>query len=174
MAWYVACRVRGSLPRWMQVGLRRLRAQPDLRDSERFDRALDLFVRQSTIDHEVAALALFPYEVDPVLNMGDAPGDPHDELPHDGEVPEEILRLAAERRGRRVRPALGSRSVRGGSGERTWRATRCGRWWCSPVAGSLSLVGRCLFQDGRSGDGLSWDELGRSPYESHFINQIQG
>ena len=75
MAWYVACRVRGSLPRWMQVSLRRLRAQPDLRDSERFDRALDLFVRQSTIDHEVAALALFPYEVDPVLNMGDAPGD---------------------------------------------------------------------------------------------------
>ena len=92
MAWYVACRVRGSLPRWMQVSLRRLRAQPDLRDSERFDRALDLFVRQSTIDHEVASLALFPYEVDPVLNMGDAPGDPHDELPHDGEVPEEILR----------------------------------------------------------------------------------
>lgn len=52
--------------------LEKAQAQPDLRDSERFDRALDLFVRQSTIDHEVAALALFPYEVDPVLNMGDA------------------------------------------------------------------------------------------------------
>lgn len=85
--------------------LEKARSLSDLRDSELFDRALTLFVRQSTIDHEIAALERIPYDADPELVMGDAPNDSVDELPYDGEVPEEILRIAAERRRRRNRRA---------------------------------------------------------------------
>lgn len=81
------------------------RARSDLRDSELFDRALELVVRQMMIEAEIDALDRFPYELDPDLNMGTAPGDPADELPYDGVVPEQVLRLAEQRRAERVRRA---------------------------------------------------------------------
>lgn len=85
--------------------LEAVRARSGLRDSELFDRALELLGRQLAIDAELAALDRFPYEVDPELSVGDAPGDPEGALPYDGTAPEHIERMAAERRAARERRA---------------------------------------------------------------------
>lgn len=65
-------------------------------DSELLDVALELLVRRLDAERERAALEASPYEDDPEVAWH-APDGP--DLPYDGEVPEEVLRLAAERRG---------------------------------------------------------------------------
>jgi hypothetical protein len=71
---------------------RRLFSGPD---SELIDRALELLVRRLDADREPAALDAAPYEDDPDLQWS-APAGP--DLPYDGDVPEDVTRLAAERR----------------------------------------------------------------------------
>ena len=64
-------------------------------DSELLDRALELLVRRLDAEREQAALAAAPYEEDAELRW-QAPSGP--DLPYHGAVPEEVRRLAAERR----------------------------------------------------------------------------
>ncbi|MGH8906279.1 MAG: hypothetical protein ACRD0K_07155 [Egibacteraceae bacterium] len=64
-------------------------------DSEIIDRALTALIEQLEAERELAALTEFPYEDDPDL-MWEAPRGP--DLPYDGEVPADVLRLAAQRR----------------------------------------------------------------------------
>lgn len=64
-------------------------------DSELLDRALALLVRRLDAERERAALDAAPYEEDPDLAW-QAPFGP--DLPYDGAVPDEVARLAAERR----------------------------------------------------------------------------
>lgn len=64
-------------------------------DSELVDRALAALLRELLGQHERRALADQPYEDDPGLAW-QAPTGP--ELPYEGRVPEEVLRLVAERR----------------------------------------------------------------------------
>ncbi|MGI8684817.1 MAG: hypothetical protein ACR2MO_06970 [Acidimicrobiales bacterium] len=64
-------------------------------DSRILDRALKALIDQLEEERELAALAAFPYEDDPDLDMATAPGA---DLPYDGEVPADVLRLAAQRR----------------------------------------------------------------------------
>ncbi len=71
------------------------RARFDGPDSALMDRALELFLRQFDAERERAALAAAPYDEDPDLAWSAPDGPP---LPYDGEVPDEVLRLAAERR----------------------------------------------------------------------------
>ncbi len=71
-------------------------------DSEIVDRALAVLVEQLDALHEQVALEEQPYEADPDLAW-DAPPGP--DLPYDGQVPAEVLELAAARR----RAARGSR-----------------------------------------------------------------
>lgn len=73
---------------------RRLLGQPD---SRIFDRALAALVEALEATREAAALEALPYEDDLDLAWEAPPGPP---LPYDGEVPEEVLALAAERRRR--------------------------------------------------------------------------
>lgn len=71
------------------------RARFDGPDSELMDRALELFLRQFDAERERAALDAAPYEDDPDLAWTAPEGPP---LAYDGEVPDEVQRLAAERR----------------------------------------------------------------------------
>lgn len=64
-------------------------------DSRLLDRALAALVEQLEGQWEVAALASHPYEDDPDLTWQAPPGP---DLPYDGDVPAEVLRLAQRRR----------------------------------------------------------------------------
>jgi hypothetical protein len=66
-------------------------------DSQILDRALAALIEQLETEQELAALAALPYEDDPDLAWPLVPGP---DLPYDGEVPAEVLRLAAKRRRR--------------------------------------------------------------------------
>jgi hypothetical protein len=66
-------------------------------DSQILDRALAALIEQLEAEQELAALAALPYEDDPDLAWPAVPGP---DLPYDGEVPVEVLRLAAKRRRR--------------------------------------------------------------------------
>ncbi|MGH9000991.1 MAG: hypothetical protein ACRDY7_16555 [Acidimicrobiia bacterium] len=79
------------------VEARRLVGGPD---SRIIDRALAVLVDGLAAEAELAALAAAPYEGDPDLSWEAAPGP---DLPYDGEVPPEVLRLAAQRRKERER-----------------------------------------------------------------------
>ncbi len=71
------------------------RALFDGPDSELLDRALELLVRRLDAQRERAALSAAPYEDDPEVSWEAPPGPP---LPYDGDVPDEVLELARERR----------------------------------------------------------------------------
>jgi hypothetical protein len=71
-------------------------------DSELVDRALAALARELLTRQERAALAAAPYDEDPDLDW-QAPAGP--DLPYAGEIPEEVMRLAAERRARYGRRA---------------------------------------------------------------------
>ena len=77
--------------------LAELRRRLDLPDSELVDRAMAALARELLGEHERAAIAAAPYEADPDLAWQAPPGP---DLPYDGEVPEEVRRLAVERRAR--------------------------------------------------------------------------
>ena len=66
-------------------------------DSKILDRALKALIDQVEGARELAALAARPYEDDPELSWAPAPGG---DLPYDGEVPAEVVRMAAQRRHR--------------------------------------------------------------------------
>ena len=66
-------------------------------DSELIDQALAALWRELVGQRERDAIAAAPYEDDPDLAWDSPPGP---DLPYDGEVPEDIVRLAAERRQR--------------------------------------------------------------------------
>ena len=70
------------------------RTRSGLRDSELFDRALELLLQRLVIEAELSLLDRFPYELDSDLGVGEAPGDPA-----------QIQRLAEERRAERERRA---------------------------------------------------------------------
>lgn len=67
-------------------------------DSRILDRALAALVAQLEAERELEALSAAPYEDDPDLAWTGTPGP---DLPYDGSVPVEVLRLAARRRRRR-------------------------------------------------------------------------
>lgn len=67
-------------------------------DSQIMDRALETLVKDLEERAEVAALEAHPYEDDPDLAW-ETPAGP--DLPYDGEVPQEVIELAARLRGRR-------------------------------------------------------------------------
>jgi hypothetical protein len=71
--------------------LERGRRLVDGTDSELLDEALDALIAA----HERIALRAQPYDDDPDLAMPTFDGP---DLPYDGEVPNEVLRLAEERR----------------------------------------------------------------------------
>ncbi len=75
--------------------LARARALFDGPDSELLDRALELLVRRLDAQREQAALAALPYEDDAELSWEAPPGPA---LPYEGDVPEEVLEIARERR----------------------------------------------------------------------------
>lgn len=64
-------------------------------DSRILDRALKALIDQVEEAQELAALTESPYEEDPDLNWEPAPGA---DLPYDGDVPADVLRMAARRR----------------------------------------------------------------------------
>lgn len=66
-------------------------------DSQILDRALAALIEKLEAEQELAALAALPYEDDPDLAW---PVVPAPDLPYEGEVPAEVLRLAAKRRRR--------------------------------------------------------------------------
>lgn len=76
--------------------LERARAHFGLPDSQLLDRALYELLRRVQLEREREALRAAPYEDDAELTW-QAPDGPS--LPYDGEVPDEVRRLAAERRG---------------------------------------------------------------------------
>jgi len=59
------------------------------------DRALETLVERLEAEQDLNALEKFPYEADAELNweVDQVPG-----LPYDGKIPQEILRLAAQRK----------------------------------------------------------------------------
>ena len=72
------------------------RARLDASDSELLDRALAALIDDIDTQHERTALAEQPYEDDPELTW-QAPSGP--DLPYDGDIPSDVIELAAERRG---------------------------------------------------------------------------
>ncbi|MGH8902019.1 MAG: hypothetical protein ACRDYA_10135 [Egibacteraceae bacterium] len=64
-------------------------------NSQIVDRALAVLVDQLEAEQERAALAALPYEDDADLTWEAPPGP---DLPYDGEVPADVLRLAEQRR----------------------------------------------------------------------------
>lgn len=66
-----------------------------LPDSEVIDRALAALLRELTSTHERDVLEAMPYEHDPELAW-QAPAGP--DLLYEGEVPDDVRRLAAKRR----------------------------------------------------------------------------
>lgn len=75
--------------------LRRARASFDLPDSKLFDRALAALLSEIEGARERAVLTALPYEDDPALAWAAPPAPP---LPYDGDIPDDVQRLAAERR----------------------------------------------------------------------------
>lgn len=74
--------------------VRRLLGAPD---SRILDRALKALIDEVEEVQELAALAAQPYEDDPDVSWAPVPGA---DLPYDGDVPAEVLRMAAQRRRR--------------------------------------------------------------------------
>jgi len=70
----------------------------DAPDSKILDRALEALINQLEEAQELAALAALPYEDDPDLDWAPVPGA---DLPYDGGVPADVMRMAAQRRRRR-------------------------------------------------------------------------
>ncbi len=70
----------------------------DAPDSKLLDRALGALIYQLDEAQELAALAAHPYEDDPDLDWAPVPGG---DLPYDGGVPADVMRMAAQRRRRR-------------------------------------------------------------------------
>ncbi len=68
-------------------------------DSRLLDRALLALIEDLEEDRELAALAALPYEDDPDLAWEAPPGP---DLPYDGEVPEDVIQLALQRRRQRA------------------------------------------------------------------------
>lgn len=64
-------------------------------DSRLLDRALAALVEQLEAERELAALTNHPYEDDPDLAW---PAPPGPDLPYDGDVPADVMRLAQRRR----------------------------------------------------------------------------
>lgn len=64
-------------------------------NSQVVDRALAVLIEQLEAEQERAALAALPYEDDADLAWEAPPGP---DLPYDGEVPADVLRLAEQRR----------------------------------------------------------------------------
>lgn len=77
--------------------LEEVRRLTGARDSVLLDDALDALLRRLVAEHERAALERQPYDADPDLAWT-APEAP--DLPYSGEVPAEVLELAAARRRR--------------------------------------------------------------------------
>jgi len=63
------------------------------------DRALLALIEDLEEDRELTALAALPYEDDPDLAWEAPPGP---DLPYDGEVPEDVVQLALQRRRQRA------------------------------------------------------------------------
>ena len=68
-------------------------------DSRLLDRALLALIEDLEEDRELAALTALPYEDDPDLAWEAHPGP---DLPYDGEVPEDVIQLALQRRRQRA------------------------------------------------------------------------
>jgi hypothetical protein len=66
-------------------------------DSELVDRALAALLRELVGAHERRAFEAAPYETDPEVAWQAPPGP---DLPYDGPVPDEAVRLAEQRRAR--------------------------------------------------------------------------
>lgn len=66
-------------------------------DSQILDRALIALIERLEAEQELAALGALPYEDDPDLAWPEFDGP---DLPYDGAVPPEVVRLAAKRRRR--------------------------------------------------------------------------
>lgn len=64
-------------------------------DSTIIDRALRALLAELQTQHEVASLAAAPYEEDPDLSWSTPQGP---DLAYDGEVPDDVLTLARQRR----------------------------------------------------------------------------
>lgn len=77
------------------TSLRRARDLLPGADSRVLDRALLALIEHLEREREQAALLTHPYERDPDLAW-QAPAGP--DLPYDGDVPEDVLRLARRRR----------------------------------------------------------------------------
>lgn len=75
--------------------LEQARRTLDVPDSTLMDRALGALLREVSGEHERRALTEQPYEDDPDLTWQAPPGP---DLPYDGVVPEQVRRLAAQRR----------------------------------------------------------------------------
>jgi hypothetical protein len=69
-------------------------------DSQILDQALAALLERLEGERELAALSAAPYEDDPDLAWTGVTGP---DLPYDGQVPAEVLRLATQRRRRRPR-----------------------------------------------------------------------
>jgi len=67
------------------------------RDSELFDKALAALIDTLEGERERAALARHPYDADPDLDLPEVGGEGAD-LPYDGSVPPDVVRLARRRR----------------------------------------------------------------------------
>lgn len=77
------------------IRLARCRRLVEGRDSEVLDRALSALIEQEETRRELEALEQHPYEVDPDLSWSVPPGP---DLAYDGEVPADLIELAARRR----------------------------------------------------------------------------
>lgn len=75
--------------------LERCRRAFGLPDSELIDRALASLLRDFVTAHERRAIGATPYEHDPDLAWQAPPGP---DLPYEGDIPEDVHRLAAARR----------------------------------------------------------------------------
>ena len=80
--------------------LRSTRALSGRPDSELFDRAPRLFIETDEAERERAALRALPYDEDPTRQPSILGAAAFVALPYDGDVPADVLRLAAERRAR--------------------------------------------------------------------------
>lgn len=69
----------------------------DASNSQIVDRALTALIEQIEAERERAALAALPYEDDADLAWETPPGP---DLPYEGEVPPDVLRLSEDRRRR--------------------------------------------------------------------------
>jgi hypothetical protein len=85
-------RISTTVDAAMLAAARRLASQPD---SELLDRALTALVEQLEAQRELSALADQPYEDDPDLAWQAPPGP---DLPYDGAVPADVMKLAHRRR----------------------------------------------------------------------------